>query len=344
MTMGMRLIPRAAGRFEGPRFDGEPGLADRPLEDVANDAAALLKVTTGGKAYGCGQYGCAVPTSDGRVLKITVDLDEVRWAWVARQLGKPRGFVHVDVPPTILWPLEYGGRYAFGYVREEATPLGKRESRLSGRTGRSAMEALLQVQDIAHWPIPHRPAEREEWRRDYLARVAKLGKYFPAIAETASELARVGPVTYDMKPENMGRRADGEIVLFDGRIRAGVLEEHARRTARELEVVEENLARDLTQPGYLPTFRQHVDSMGGIERTTRYRSGEMTDDEWTAAWELAQASRKDPYAFFPRKDRLGNPIVTLTTLGAIFMMTPITPIAAAAGAAHAARKKKKQAS
>ena len=71
------------------------------MEEAMHAAEGRFVVELAGPLYGCGTNGCAAPLDDGRVLKVTIDEAEARWAWLTHRRGVP-GMVQVDVPPTVI--------------------------------------------------------------------------------------------------------------------------------------------------------------------------------------------------------------------------------------------------
>jgi hypothetical protein len=159
-------------------------------------AEMKLGVRLSGEVYGCGDYGCAAPTDDGRVLKLTVDTAEVEWAKLAHRYGLP-GMVQVFNAPVVV---------------------GKNCSADDGRDTRTGNTMI---------------SSDYEWHRDIYAYLREAAVDVPkSLWEQISEeqllstdasrsvaaLAQHGfDVTDWESRQNMGIDASGELVIRDAR-------------------------------------------------------------------------------------------------------------------------------
>ena len=104
--------------------DLEEQVPPKWLPKLTRTSASAGKMTATMKEYGCGAYGCVLPTLDpGVVLKLTTDLTEAQFAHdLAATLSRP---VVVKYHLTRALPDKYKGRDAFLLWRDSADMVGK---------------------------------------------------------------------------------------------------------------------------------------------------------------------------------------------------------------------------
>jgi len=216
-----------APRRDNPRRRRKNPLSDStvagqagPISNIGTyvaQAEALFGITTRDRIYGCGTMGCAVPLvtrkKGAAVLKLTTDeLERNGIEAIAALPKKDRvGFASLLSPVEVFayrlpWDPDGQRNKIWAYVRGDVTPLREDEpgDYFSGLS--SVMRRLN--------------AARGD-KGAYDEEVAALSASFPPFRDVATTLAaasRAGMLLFDLSPySNVGRRADGGIVMFDVR-------------------------------------------------------------------------------------------------------------------------------
>lgn len=163
------------------------------MEEAMHAAEKRFAVALVGPLYGCGTYGCAAPLMDGRVLKVTIDEYEARWARLTRRYQVP-GMVQIDTSPVVVglddW---YNGEppeadedmvpvapfKIWAYVREQASDLP----------------------DPTNWPPRLRSSRVEKLHEGH--------QFFRSLGYELGDWQR---------PDNVGLNQDGHVVVRDGRV------------------------------------------------------------------------------------------------------------------------------
>jgi hypothetical protein len=228
-----RVVPRRSGRRKNPLTpatalaywasgrdgpfdlldpDGMPGpLSARNLASVVRKAEELLQVEVDDTLLGCGLNGCVLPVRafqgrpvQGFVLKVTGNTTEVAVVRLARALFADEGFVRIATEPVELGRVTDTVDPFYGYVREEIVPLDEPMQRVLGDLQKDLARA-------------NSAAERLDLR-GYLRALKALAvphAFLRPIASTLKKLAGEGVLVSDIWADNMGRRADGTLVLVD---------------------------------------------------------------------------------------------------------------------------------
>ncbi len=172
------------------------------LKGVVKSAERVTRVKAAG-VYGCGVNGCALPTKDGRVLKISTEPSERTLVELAYRLKAP-GFARIDIPPRSLD--DDNPEDEFAYVREDVTPLPW--------TGHQPL-----INDL-------RMLSRALNAADYHAQIDAIERKagpkptpIDAVLDTLRFFERAGVLIGDLHRENIGTRADGSLVIFDASTR-----------------------------------------------------------------------------------------------------------------------------
>jgi hypothetical protein len=172
------------------------------MEEALQIAAERFVVELAGPLYGCGSYGCAAPLVDGRVLKVTIDDLEARWARLTHEHGVP-GMVHVDVPPTVVAEDDW-------YQGEGPEPGDEEPPVDPFEIWAYVREAAADLPDELWRSLPLRGLpSRSEWRAPGMDEVY----------EGIEAFYRLGYELVDWQNRyNIGLDRDGKIVVRDGRL------------------------------------------------------------------------------------------------------------------------------
>jgi hypothetical protein len=210
--MVMGYVREDLGPFDLLDPDGMPGpLSARNLASVVRKAEELLQVEVDDTLLGCGLNGCVLPVRafqgrpvQGFVLKVTGNTTEVAVVRLARALVADEGFVRIATEPVELGRVTDTVDPFYGYVREEIVPLDEPMQRVLGDLQKDLARA-------------NSAAERLDLR-GYLRALKALAvphAFLRPIASTLKKLAGEGVLVSDIWADNMGRRADGTLVLVD---------------------------------------------------------------------------------------------------------------------------------
>jgi hypothetical protein len=200
------LLPAAfAGHANAGDFESAPIAAS------ANKAEKMFGVRLTGSLYGCGHMGCAAPLKDGRVLKLTTDALEAKWAKFAYELHLP-GTVQVFTEPIVVGRAEWKhgvkkvrgmhGARIFAFIREAAKDVPPALWRQALYRGR--MHIVTRSRTAGGRVVLY-----DEWNEagpDLLEDVDRARQI----------LAARGYLLDDTKHSNMGLNAAGQIVVRDG--------------------------------------------------------------------------------------------------------------------------------
>jgi hypothetical protein len=212
----------------GKRYRPKAGEDNAKLLD---EAERRLGVTLTGKVYACGGFGCVAPTTDGRVVKVTRDLAEVRAVNAVKDAEAFQGFARIDTRPQLFDDeLEYTDDDSrWFYLREDVTPL-KKSDRDIWWISLGLAEISWVTDTQRHYPGPKAPGVVEMIQKKWTKGMERLGEVAPGIASTISALRERGTLLTDLRMDNAGRRKSGEVVLFDAQ---GVLDDEHDEERRE---------------------------------------------------------------------------------------------------------------
>ncbi len=182
--------------------------ADWSKDAIAEAAATAEKrfdVELAGPVHGCGNNGCAAPLTDGRVLKLTIDDLEAKWATYAKDLNLP-GTVKVFAGPEVVAIDDWSAGEAepgedlpkmpvYAFVREDAVDVSP-----------STRFAIVEA-DHRAFPLLARDAPR-----------AVKGVSLAPMRAAARLLHEHGYDLVDVKIANMGVTKSGEVVIRDAQL------------------------------------------------------------------------------------------------------------------------------
>lgn len=190
--------PLAAGALKGHQT---PWINVPAMVALAEEK---LGVVASGAVHGCGNWGCAVPTSDGEVLKITTDADEVRAFTLAKELGL-EGFARVTRGPVFLQSIPSDDPSENDVSVHAFTRESLPSASLVGDP--QIAQALEDLQMPRHARVPA--------RRAALLRALEAFPRSRAIAAAFRALQKHHLNLRDVRPENLGERPDGTLVIRD---------------------------------------------------------------------------------------------------------------------------------
>jgi hypothetical protein len=227
-----RLWPSA--RLGNPVNEQGRASCGRYGSDALDEAEAALGVTLVGGVYGRGMMGCVAPTTDGRVLKVTEDRREVEAIEAILAAGAVEGFAEIDTRPVKLKERapddrsSWGNATAWAYLREELEPLGKGATVYgppSAAPPSPLQVALSKANDAGEylWLLERRAGMGAPGDPDYLDKAnsawfnanGALKTLAPKILSMLWKLRERNVFLKDMKVDNVGRRKNGDLVLFD---------------------------------------------------------------------------------------------------------------------------------
>jgi hypothetical protein len=209
-----RSNPTTPGAFSGRSYF-EP----EDLSRLAHKAERALHVRTEDDVYGCGGNGCAIPTDEGDVLKITVSPNEIRAVEAVHRLKAYEGYTKILRPPVAIGRGEHGAlASAYTYLREAvAVPVWFHHEREVNKLFEDIYDAVMS-DDV------------EEYEAALDALDDLVEPLVPELAGVVRTLRKVfegGVMLSDLSADNMGMTPSGEIVLIDAEGYA--IEERTRR-------------------------------------------------------------------------------------------------------------------
>jgi hypothetical protein len=174
--------------------DLEEEVPPKWLPKITKASASAGKLTATMKEYGCGAYGCVLPTLDPRVvLKLTTDTTEAEFAHgLADKLSRP---VVVKYHLTRALPDRYRGRDAFLLWRDSADQVGKLIEAVAERGGdvKAADKAIAKqhkaAQDAFDALHEGRPAQKllDRW----VDAADEMGRAIPELSDLAKNMIAV---------------------------------------------------------------------------------------------------------------------------------------------------------
>lgn len=258
-------------------------------------AAEALGEGRPGPAYNCGDMGCVAPLGAGRVIKVTTDLYEVNAAALAYKDRRFDGFARVDTPPALVWTNVMHNTSSgepmpvWAYVREDITPVDT-----------DTLGPLRLAFKDLRWAAEFRNVPK--YRRE----LTRLEEGAPGIVAFARRLLKKRLLLADTHSANLGRRPNGDLVFFDGRVFD--LDEERDRLANTITSSSSSptprrqnparTARSLRSRGYELSLRVSWDKRGeGILEAT------VSSDHRTVATCAAVKYIGDDQAFYVRHAR-----------------------------------------
>jgi GNAT superfamily N-acetyltransferase len=195
------------------------------LPKLSKTKAKRGKLTAAMKEYGCGAYGCVLPTLDKKVvLKITTDDTEYQFA--EQLAGELAAQVTVDYHLVAGLPEKHRGRWTYLLWRDSAERVGELDKVVAeeGRDG-EAVEVYIDTQHKAAQKayvalMQGEPAKHliEAW----VAETRAMGKNVPELAELAdgmiTNLKKNKVFMGDVHAGNIGLVGDRWLVVDPGNI------------------------------------------------------------------------------------------------------------------------------
>jgi hypothetical protein len=171
-------------------------------------------------SLGTGDYGVAIETADGMVVKITTDEDESELASILAD--EPTvGFVVVSRGPVSVGTVS--GKQAHAYMRERVTPIEETsvdkvpESKVTGTMSFDTSDE--RSQSPFEWASDSALALLKRKSPKMIARYKRaidlIPERFSDIAAGMRALLSKGIYCADVRPRNFGTNSEGKIVAFD---------------------------------------------------------------------------------------------------------------------------------